>query len=348
MFAGAGYTVSNVYRPPIRAAADDAREDLFSPGALPRGNRSIVVGDFNAHHASWDPYKPEDLAGRAIEEWVVDTRRVSLNDGRATRRDLATGASSAPDLAIVGDSLAGRSAWTVLEDIGTDHLPILTVVRDGVKRKDEVRAPPRWKVRRADWELFAARIREGMADCEEGPAEALTKRFTKAVLKAAAEAVPRGHHKGAKAWWNAEVDEALRTARTRKSEWLADPTNEAARDHWREAERQATACVKKAKADSYEELLESLDLRKDPGGPFRLLKAMESPSGDPRDAALVKGDVVATTAKAKADIAIQHYAAINRLRRRKADDREIRAASRPARSCPGTCEYDVPFTLSEL
>jgi ribonuclease HI len=167
-------------------------------------------------------------------------------------------------------------------------------------------------------------------------------------MEAAVAAVPRGARKNAKAWWNEEVEIALRTARTAKMEWLEEPGNQTKKDTWRAEDRAATKCIKEAKAASYEEFLEELDLRKDPGGPFRLLKAMDSPSGDPRDASLVKGGVTATAAKDKAEIAISHYAKINRLIRNKTADREVRSRSRPLRTCPEDCMYCVPFTEMEL
>ncbi|KAF0300926.1 hypothetical protein FJT64_026694 [Amphibalanus amphitrite] len=46
--------IINVYRPPIRRTRDDDRTDNFDPGALPSGDNTIILGDFNGHHPSWD------------------------------------------------------------------------------------------------------------------------------------------------------------------------------------------------------------------------------------------------------------------------------------------------------
>ena len=46
--------VHNLYRPPLRTGASDERQDRFDPCALPADERSLVVGDVNAHHPRWD------------------------------------------------------------------------------------------------------------------------------------------------------------------------------------------------------------------------------------------------------------------------------------------------------
>ena len=43
-----------LYRPPLRTSAEDQRVDHFNPGLLSADVNTIVVGDFNAHHPSWD------------------------------------------------------------------------------------------------------------------------------------------------------------------------------------------------------------------------------------------------------------------------------------------------------
>ena len=110
------------------------------------------MGDFNAHHASWDPFKNEDAAGVVIEDWAMESRMVCLNDGSATRRDLANGARSAPDVTLVSDSLVGRASWSVMEDVGSDHLPILTTVWIGRQPTQETRRATKWSVRKVDWD----------------------------------------------------------------------------------------------------------------------------------------------------------------------------------------------------
>ena len=56
--------ISNVYRPPIRAASDDDRVDEFSLAAFPTAPNVIITGDLNAHHSDWEPSCGEpDITG---------------------------------------------------------------------------------------------------------------------------------------------------------------------------------------------------------------------------------------------------------------------------------------------
>ena len=105
--------------------------------------------------------------------------------------------------------------------------------------------------------------RQLLAPPTHNSAHNLHNRLRDAILKAAGKAVPRGARKGAKAWWNEGVEEALGAARSAKAEWMGDTNDEAKHDHWRACEKTATKRILEAKAASYEELLEKLDLRKE-------------------------------------------------------------------------------------
>jgi exonuclease III len=79
----------NIYVPPIRAGAGDARTQRFSPAPWPRGFRSFICGDVNAHSATWDPHVQEDALGEAIGDWALENDYVPMNDGTATRQALS-------------------------------------------------------------------------------------------------------------------------------------------------------------------------------------------------------------------------------------------------------------------
>jgi hypothetical protein len=342
---GSSVTVTNVYKPPVRNAHDDAREDNFNPDNFYTGSRSFVVGDFNAHYATWDYFKDEDAMGQLLDDWATDKHMCCVNDGSATRRDNATGKPSAPDITFVSEDIVNRISWRPLEDIGTDHLPLLTEMPIG-------RGKARWCIRKADWPAYQGEIRRRLLEVAESNQMANTdaayKTFTNIIIEAAKVSVPRGRRKEGKAWWNDEVEMAVRAAREAKDAWLEYPEDEELKEIWKIQQRTTTRCIRNAKGASYQELLDGMDLRKDPGAPFRLIKAMDAPSGNPRDAAIKHRTGVAVSAKEKADLAIGHYANISRLIRKKANDKDVRARSRPLPTCRGTCDFCAPFTMCEL
>ena len=73
--------VFNIYRPPIRATGDD-REDNFDPSLLPSDDASILVGDVNGHHPSWDlECDAAGAVGERIADWMEAVGWVPLNSG---------------------------------------------------------------------------------------------------------------------------------------------------------------------------------------------------------------------------------------------------------------------------
>ena len=122
-------TIVNIYRPPIRATDDD-REDNFDPHLLPSDDETLLVGDVNAHHPSWDVgCAAADAVGERIADWLETTEWVPLNSGESTFVSYRSGGQSAPDLAACSASLARRARWSLGPDMGSDHLPMVTEIR---------------------------------------------------------------------------------------------------------------------------------------------------------------------------------------------------------------------------
>ena len=341
-------TVVNVYRPPVRAAADDARPDRFDPRLLPSGPRVLVVGDVNAHHPTWDRQKPGDALGDELDAWAQSARMVCINSGEATRVDHATADPSTPDVTFVSARLASRCEWRLLEDISSDHSPILTMCRLGHPVSDNHPARTRWCEKKADWPRYAELIRQGLGRVEQcsTPLQAL-REFQSLLLKARDQCVPRSRRRDPKPWWSDEAARACSKARAAKRRWRRSPEREELKQELRQAEREAARTVRDAKAASFQDVISQMDLRSDPGGPFRLLKSMETPSGQPKDAALTDQGRTAFRPRQKADLAMAFYARANRVIRSKGPDKQVRLDARfPA--CPPTCCYCRPFTWNEM
>ena len=56
----------NLYSPPIRSTPSDFRTRTFSPGILPNSPDTFILGDFNAHHPTWDRLIPPNLPGNDL------------------------------------------------------------------------------------------------------------------------------------------------------------------------------------------------------------------------------------------------------------------------------------------
>ena len=74
-----------------------------------------------------------------------------LNDGSHTQTNWATNGVSTPDITIVHNSRLGSAEWCTVEDLGSDHLPILTVLGCGVATRFTPVGPKlRWNWKAAD------------------------------------------------------------------------------------------------------------------------------------------------------------------------------------------------------
>ena len=82
--------VFNIYRPPIRTSQQDERVDHFSMRFFPTGGNTLIVGDVNAHHPSWDDNRQmPDSVGDHIYAWELTNSWVTLNSGEPQSEGVA-------------------------------------------------------------------------------------------------------------------------------------------------------------------------------------------------------------------------------------------------------------------
>ena len=88
---------------------------------------SVICGDFNAHHVSWDEYAQGMPRGAELYNWVEQNEMAVLNDGKPTRaaRFQQGCGLSAPDITIINSEAADRFSWQPLNELSSDHSPIL-------------------------------------------------------------------------------------------------------------------------------------------------------------------------------------------------------------------------------
>ena len=116
----------NVYAPPICCSPTDGRTDSFSPSILPSSRNLFILGDFNCHHPLWDSRGTSDLHWEEVFDWVISSDLLPLNDpDTPILLHRPSGSRSSPDIFFVPSTLAFSCSWEVLQDLGSDHLPIL-------------------------------------------------------------------------------------------------------------------------------------------------------------------------------------------------------------------------------
>ena len=112
--------------PPICPTSTDGRTDSFCPSILPFSRNLFILGDFNCHHPTWDSRCASYPLGEEVFDSVMSSDLLPLNDpDTPTLLHRSTGSRSSPGISFAASSIALSCSWEVLQDLGSDHLPIL-------------------------------------------------------------------------------------------------------------------------------------------------------------------------------------------------------------------------------
>ena len=104
-------TIANVYFPPASSNYAQPMEDRQTwVDTIEARGPSVIGGDLNVHHVSWDEYVQGMLRGAELYNWVEENEKAVLNDGKPTRaaRFQKCCGLSAPDITIVNSEAADR------------------------------------------------------------------------------------------------------------------------------------------------------------------------------------------------------------------------------------------------
>ena len=136
-----------MHTPPI-CFLTGSRTDSFSPFVLPSRNR-FILGDFNCLHLLWDSRGTSDPRRGEVFDWVISFDLLALND--LNTPTLLHRSSS--EISLAPFSLALSCSWEVLQDLVSDHLPILLFVPLSPVFCPNKR-PPFFNFQKASWDDF--------------------------------------------------------------------------------------------------------------------------------------------------------------------------------------------------
>ena len=159
----------------------------------------------------WDSRGTSD-SRKEVFDWVISSNLLPLNDPDTP----ALLHRSSPDISFAPSSLALSCSWEVLQDLGSDHLPILLSVPLSPAYRPNER-PPSFRFQKACWDGFASYFDSHCPFAEEYSSLSLSSAaafFTSLALNAAKSSIPFGRIKRhPKAWWPAKVESAVRERR---------------------------------------------------------------------------------------------------------------------------------------
>jgi len=86
-------------------------------------NSIVIAGDLNAQFSDWGASK-NNCAGISLNDYLIQSQFVILNDGNSTRISANVNHISCPDITLI-KSKSYNFTWNVGDDpIGSNHLPI--------------------------------------------------------------------------------------------------------------------------------------------------------------------------------------------------------------------------------
>ena len=205
--------------------------------------------------ALWNSRGTSDPRGEEVFDWVISSDLLPFND---------------PDISFAPCSLALSCSWKVLQDLGSDHLPILlSIPFSPVYRPNE--RPPTFNFQKARWDEFASYIDSNCPSAEEYSSLSLSSAvalFTSLTLNAAKSSIPFGRIKRPpKAWWSAEVEEAVSK---RRKVFAAAHKSDEDRQAYIFASRRPSSVI--AKAEAWQTKCTSLSIRSNPKSVHSLLR----------------------------------------------------------------------------
>ena len=270
----------NVYAPSIRSSPMDGRTDSFSPSILPSSRNLFIRGDFDCHHLLWDSRGTSDPCGEEVFDWVISSDLLPLNNpDTPTLLHRSSGSRSSPDISFAPSTLAFSCSWEVLQDLGSDHLPILlSIPLSPVFCPNE--RPPSFDFQKARWDGFASYFDSHCPSEEECSSLSLSSAaalFIFLTLYAAKSFIPFGRIKRPpKAWWSTEVEQAVGE---RRKAFAAAHRSDENQQAYISASRRASSVIAKAKAEAWQTTCSSLSPKSNPKSVHCLLRSIAgSPS----------------------------------------------------------------------
>ena len=335
-------TIANVYCPPNNSLGNTTttlRTDL-----LPSDAQSVIAGDLNAHSALWDDIQPDDARGEQVEDLLLDKSLTLLNTGEHTRVNPATGTLSTPDVTLVGKYWADRADWQPVEDLGSDHLPIIFSLRTELEIHQQAQRPARWKTL-SDMSAFTAEVEESMRNVSgETNLHKRVRRFQDILTQAAKKHV--GKTKPGKRR-KVCMTPTVRAAIKKRNDLRKEVSTR--RKEWVEACREASRLLDEAKSEVWEEALAESEM--DSQEMWKLIRSLNGcPDSNNPNEALLHNNRLVTSNKKKAEIFAIHYKNVSKVEISSEERKNVHKELKHVLKNTSTVEDEssLPFTPAEL
>ena len=308
---GKDFHLANVYIPPEGSCPRG-----YTPGDLSglNANRTLVLGDFNAHDRTWYYNQAEDRRGSHLleqfEEMVIlndpysPTRRPRRVDERAT----------APDITFCSQDISPLVQWKVVPDLSSDHNPILIdiAILSPIPKK-----PTRTflNYRKANWDGFTTQTEEALASFNPAGFESLdvaVRRFNEIILAASKGHIPAGFVRKYVPLYSREVKLLMQQRR----HLLNRPPAQDITERINDLSDEIKGRLHDEAQARWAEVVEAINYRTTSSKFWRVIRSLHSrqvSAPDTHEAILPPNSRSIPSPKEQANLLASHYAAISRL-----------------------------------
>ena len=206
----------SIYISPSSSPSEQVISEIFSL----MSSRSILAGDFNAHHFSWRSANC-DFRGNLINSISASFDTCVLNTGSVTRVNRPPFNDSAIDISFSSSSLFWYLSWRTLDVCyGSDHYPIIIdfITSNSLNhRKPFVFDNPiSFNIHKADWSKFYSYLDTSFNSFTFSESNILSyENFVALIISAAKASIPLKRRSGRKfrpspIWWNSDCTNAIK------------------------------------------------------------------------------------------------------------------------------------------
>jgi ribonuclease HI len=274
------------------------------------GNKSILIGDFNAHSPIWDNRGRSNHTGRNLEKLIEQTSFGILNECNvATYIDKRVGTTSCLDLCFATHNLLMMGEMKRGPDIGSDHFPIECNFGININ-KNQITTLIKWKFNKQNMEEWKANLEKQESVLVPCDAETLNNHICNKIVDASNNTLQKTSgkkiYKRSTPWWDIDCSRAVANRRKAKNLLSKMPTV-VNLINYKKCEAIAKRTIIKKKKDSWEQFVGSLDSKTPSAKVWRVIKSMNGKQHT-RSIPIISDD---NSIVSKANIFANHFSRFN-------------------------------------
>ena len=157
--------------------------------AAPSNEKSMFLGDFNAHHASWCRAR-QNRAGINKSDQLDDIDEYVMMNMESTEYVATTTYDTTIDLSVVHRDIAAKAIWNIYDGMSNDHFPVM--ITWYVEPSPSIDPTLQLQMRKADWVKFKKVTNSQLTGFHrENGLDEISLQLSRILISAAEESIPK-------------------------------------------------------------------------------------------------------------------------------------------------------------